>query len=42
MVDLNMDRRLTEEEKKFDPDVHVSRAGALRAWRKAQELKKNA
>lgn len=42
MVDLNMDSRLTEEEKKFDPDVHVSRAGALRAWRKAQELKKNA
>lgn len=38
----DLDRKDTAEEKKFDPDLHVSRARVLRAWRKAQELKKNA
>lgn len=40
--DLNWDDSLTEEEMKFYPNYAVSRARALHAWRKAQQLKQDA
>ena len=39
--DLN-DEGTAEEERKFYPDNTVSKISALRAWRKAQELKQKA
>ena len=40
--DLNWDRRKPEEEQKFFPHYAVSRARALHAWQKAQQLKQDA
>ena len=40
--DLNWDDSRTEEEMKFYPNYAVSRARALHAWRKAQQLKQDA
>ena len=40
--DLNWDRRKPEEEQKFFPYYAVSRARALHAWQKAQQLKQDA
>lgn len=40
--DLNWDRRKPEEEQKFFPTYAVSRARALHAWQKAQQLKQDA
>lgn len=40
--DLNWDDSRTEEEMKFYPNYVVSRARALHAWRKAQQLKQDA
>ena len=40
--DLNWDDSRTEEEMKFDPTYAVSRARALHAWQKAQQLKQDA
>lgn len=40
--DLNWDDSLTEEEMKFYPNYAVSRARALHAWCKAQQLKQDA
>ena len=40
--DLNWDDSLTEEEMKFFPHYAVSRARALHAWQKAQQLKQDA
>ena len=40
--DLNWDSRKPEEEQKFFPTYAVSRARALYAWRKAQQLKQDA
>lgn len=40
--DLNWDDSLTEEEMKFYPNYAVSRARALHAWQKAQQLKQDA
>ena len=39
--DLNWDDSRTEEEMKFYPNYIVSRARALHAWRKAQQLKQD-
>ena len=39
--DLNWDDSRTEEEMKFYPNYVVSRARALHAWRKAQQLKQD-
>lgn len=40
--DLNWDSRKPEEEQKFFPTYAVSRARALHAWQKAQQLKQDA
>lgn len=40
--DLNWDDSRTEEEMKFYPNYAVSRARALHAWQKAQQLKQDA
>lgn len=40
--DLNWDSRKPEEEQKFFPHYAVSRARALHAWQKAQQLKQDA
>ena len=40
--DLNWDSRKPEEEQKFFPNYAVSRAWALHAWNKAQQLKQDA
>ena len=40
--DLNWDSRKPEEEQKFFPTYAVSRARALHAWNKAQQLKQDA
>lgn len=40
--DLNWDSRKPEEEQKFFPNYAVSRARALHAWQKAQQLKQDA
>lgn len=40
--DLNWDSRKPEEEQKFFPTYAVSRAWALHAWNKAQQLKQDA
>ena len=42
LPDLNWDDSRTEEEMKFYPNYAVSRARALHAWRKAQQLKQDA
>ena len=42
LPDLNWDDSRTEEEMKFYPNYVVSRARALYAWRKAQQLKQDA
>ena len=42
MPDLNPQKDLAPEEVKFYPDNTVSKISALRAWRKAQELKQKA
>lgn len=42
LPDLNWDDSRTEEEMKFYPNYAVSRARALYAWRKAQQLKQDA
>lgn len=42
LPDLNWDDSRTEEEMKFYPKYAVSRARALHAWRKAQQLKQDA
>ena len=42
MPDLNPQKDLAPEEVKFYPDDTVSKISALRAWRKAQELKQKA
>ena len=42
MPDLNPQKDLDPEEVKFYPDDTVSKISALRAWRKAQELKQKA
>lgn len=42
LPDLNWDDSRTEEEMKFYPNYVVSRARALHAWRKAQQLKQDA
>lgn len=42
LPDLNWDSRKPEEEQKFFPHYAVSRARALHAWQKAQQLKQDA
>ena len=42
LPDLNWDSRKPEEEQKFFPNYAVSRAWALHAWNKAQQLKQDA
>ena len=42
LPDLNWDSSKPEEEQKFFPNYAVSRAWALHAWKKAQQLKQDA